>query len=155
MQREQISTQKKLTLSKKIGIVVSSYNHDITYPMRDAAIATLVGAGLQEKNIVVIEAPGGFEIPLLCQKMAQTGEYAGIIAIGCVIRGDTDHYIYISQESTRWVMDVMLKYDLPIANAILTVNTLEQAQIRSQGETNKGIEAAKALIESLLVSENI
>lgn len=101
MQREQNHTQKKLTLSQKIGIVVSSYNHDITYPMRDAAIATLVEAGVQEKDIVTIEAPGGFEIPLLCQKMAQTGEYAGIIAIGCVIRGDTDHYIYISQESTR------------------------------------------------------
>ena len=64
--------------------------------------------------------------------MAQTGDYDGLIALGCVIRGDTDHYVYIASESTRGIMDVMLKYDLPIANAILTVNTLEQAQIRSQ-----------------------
>lgn len=149
MQRDQHHIQNKLILSKKIGIVVSSYNHDITYPIRDAAITRLVAAGVQVENIHILEAPGGFEIPLLCQKMAQTGEYAGIIAIGCVIRGDTDHYIYISQESTRGIMDVMLKYDIPIANAILTVNTLEQAQIRSQWKTNKWIEAAQALIAML------
>lgn len=100
--------------------------------MRDAAFATLIEAGRVSEDIVTQEAPGGFEIPFLCQKMAQTGEYAGIIAIGCVIRGDTDHYVYISQESTRGIMDVMLTYDIPITNAILTVNTLEQAQIRSQ-----------------------
>ncbi len=134
----------------RVGIVVSEYNSDITYPMRDAAIETLRNAGIKDKNIHITTAPGGFEIPILCQRLAkeksQRKKYDGLIAIGCVIRGDTDHYVYIANESTRGVMDVMLKYDIPIANAILTVNNLEQAKIRSQGETNKGIEAATALL---------
>ncbi len=71
--------------------------------------------------------------------------------MGCVIRGDTDHYVYIANESTRGIMDVMLKENIPIANAILTVNNLEQAKIRSHGETNKGIEAAVALLKTLSI----
>ncbi len=133
----------------RIAVVVSEYNSDITYPMRDAAITTLQKAGVKEVNIKVLAAPGGFEIPIICQRLAKTRKYDGIIAVGCVIKGDTDHYHFIAQESTRGVMDVMLRFNIPIANAILTVNNLHQAQIRSQGETNKGIEAAAALLSIL------
>lgn len=137
------------TRKLRIGIVVSSYNSDITHPMRDAALETLRSAGVKQSNVVVVKAPGGFEIPIICQRLARTEKYDGLIAIGCVIRGDTDHYHFIAQESTRGVMDVMLKYDIPIANAILTVNNLKQAEIRSRGKTNKGIEAASALLQVL------
>lgn len=130
----------------QVGIVVSDYNSDITHPMRDMAIETLCTAGVKDVNIKIAGAPGGFEIPIICQRLARTKKYNGLIAIGCVIKGDTDHYHFIAQESTRGVMDVMLKYDIPIANAILTVNNLEQAKIRSQGNTNKGVEAANALL---------
>lgn len=133
----------------KVGIVVSGYNNDITYPMCDAAIETLKIAGVKESNISVCTVPGGFELPIICQRLAKTKKYDGLIAIGCVIKGDTDHYHFIAQESTRGVMDVMLKYDIPIANAILTVNDLEQAKIRSKGKTNKGVEAASALLALL------
>ncbi|MES2224062.1 MAG: 6,7-dimethyl-8-ribityllumazine synthase [Patescibacteria group bacterium] len=139
---------KAKDLSKvKIAIVVSEYNSDITFPMRDGAIEELKFHGTKEANIVIVNVPGAFEIPLLCQRLAKTKKYKGIIAIGCVIKGDTDHYYQISNESTRGIMDVMLKHDLPITNAILTVNNLEQAKIRSSGATNKGIEAALALIK--------
>lgn len=144
--------------STRVGLVVSSYNSDITFPMRDGAIETLKKAGVKEENIFVFEAPGGFEIPIICQKVIQTKPNSrqsknldGIIAIGCVIKGDTDHYHFIAQEATRGVMDVMLKTGVPIANAILTVNNLKQAKIRSIGETNKGIEAAEALLETLKI----
>lgn len=150
MQREKskinISKTKNLN-SVKIGIVVSSYNSDITFPMRDGAIETLKNAGINEKNIFVFEAPGAFEIPFLCQKQIKEKKLNGVVAIGCVIRGDTDHYHFISQEATRGIMDVMLKINVPICNAILTVNTLEQAQIRSKGTMNKGIEASEALLK--------
>ncbi|MFA6050328.1 MAG: 6,7-dimethyl-8-ribityllumazine synthase [Candidatus Paceibacterota bacterium] len=150
MQREQQARKiNKSAEDLSVALVVSEYNSDITYPMRDAAIQTLKNAGVKEENIFVSEAPGGFEIPILCQRLAKTNEYNGIIAIGCVIRGDTDHYVYIANEATRGVMDVMLKYDIPIANAILTVNNLEQAKIRSEGDMNKGVEAAKALLASI------
>lgn len=146
MQRNiKIKNERKGEAKLKIGIVVSEYNADITYPMRDAAIETLKSAGV--KSISVTEAPGGFEIPIVCQRLAKTKKYDGLIAIGCVIRGDTDHYVYIANEATRGVMDVMIKYDIPIANAILTVNNLDQAKLRSQGDMNKGREAARALLK--------
>ena len=148
MQRKQEIKIKAKDLSKaKVVLVVSEYNNDITYAMRDGAIEELKFHGIKESNITVISAPGAFEIPLLCQKFAKTKKYKGIIAIGCVIKGDTDHYYQISNESTRGIMDVMLKMNIPITNAILTVNNLEQAKIRSTGTTNKGIEAALALLK--------
>jgi len=145
-----LKTRNRNFSNTRIGIVVSQYNSDITYPMRDAAIETLKVAGVKAKNIFVTEAPGSFEIPILCQRMIKSKKLQGVVAIGCVIRGDTDHYHFIAQESTRGIMDVMLKTNVPVANAILTVNNLEQAKVRSKGEMNKGIEAAKALIEVLV-----
>lgn len=152
MQRKQNKT--KINTSSKyskirIGIVVSQYNIDITGPMRDAAILTLRQAGVAHRNITLSEAPGSFEIPFVCQRLARSKKFDGLIAIGCVIRGDTDHYHFISNEATRGVMDVMLKHHIPIANAILTVNNLEQASIRSNGDQNKGVEAASALLSLL------
>lgn len=150
MQRVKEIKNKKLEIknkSTKIALVVSEYNNDITFPMRDGAIEELKFHGINGSNIEIIYAPGAFEIPLLCQRVAKSKKYKGIIAIGCVIKGDTDHYYQISNESTRGIMDVMLKYNLPITNAILTVNNLDQAKIRSTGATNKGIEAALALIK--------
>ncbi len=139
-------SKDKNTRSLKIGIVVSTYNNDITFPMRDGAIETLKKAGIQLKNMLVVEAPGAFEIPFVCQKIIKKHKLSGVIAIGCVIKGDTDHYHFIAQEATRGVMEVMLKTNTPISNAVLTVNTLAQAEIRSKGEMNKGIEAAEALL---------
>jgi 6,7-dimethyl-8-ribityllumazine synthase len=151
MQRDQNSkktTDHKLkTKSLRVVLVVSEYNSDITFSMRDAAVEELKFHGIKESNINIVYAPGAFEIPILCQRLAMTKKYKGIIAFGCVIKGDTDHYYQISNESTRGIMDVMLKYNLPITNAILTVNNLEQAKIRSTGSTNKGIEAALALVK--------
>lgn len=143
--------REKVKGSTRIGIVVSSYNSDITFPMRDGAIETLKEAGVKEKNIFIFSAPGGFEIPIICQKTIKSQKLDGIIAIGCVIKGDTDHYHFIAQESTRGIMDVMLKTGVPITNAILTVDNLNQAKIRSTGDMNKGIEASLALLETLKI----
>lgn len=133
----------------KVAIVVSSFNADITEKLLEGALEELKVKGVLERNIEVVWVPGGFEIPLACQRLAMTKKYKGVIAIGCVIKGDTDHHLYIGNEATRGVMDVMLKYNIPIANAILTVNNLEQAKIRSQGAQNKGIEASVALLEMI------
>ncbi len=146
---QNIKLQDSKMKTKKIGIIVSSYNNDITYPIRDKAIETLLTAGVVEKNIFIIEAPGAFEIPFLCQKYIKEKKLNGVISIGCVIKGDTDHYHFVAQEATRGIMDVMLATRTPISNAILTVNTLQQAIDRSSGSMNKGIEATNALIEVL------
>ncbi len=143
---DQILVGKKVY---RVGIAVSSYHSDITYSIRDAAYETLKKAGIKEKNIFMVEVRGAFEVPLLCKKMIQKYKLSGVVAIGCVIKGDTDHYHFIASESTRGIMDVMLKTGVPVTNAILTVNNLEQAQIRSKGDMNKGVEAAGALVSVL------
>ncbi len=135
-----------------IGIVVAKFNEDITEKLLEGAKKTLLANGVTEKNIEVAYVPGGFEIPLACQRMAESKQrYDALIAIGCVIRGDTDHYVYIANEATRGTMDVMLMYNMPIANCILTVNTLKQARERCGKVENKGSEAAEAVLEMVRI----
>lgn len=102
---------------------------------------------VKKNNIEIVWVPGSFEIPLVCQKIAQTKKYDGLIAIGCVIKGDTDHYYYISNEVSRGTMEVMLKFSLPIGFGVITTNNLKQAQDRSSNRCNKGGEAASAVLE--------
>ncbi len=143
---------KKFNLSKKrFAVVVSEFNSDITYPMKDGAIETLKKHGATDSHIDIIYVPGAFEIPLACLKLAtkkyKNKKYDGIVVLGCVIKGDTDHYYYVAGEASRGVMQVMMQTGMPIGFGIITVNTLEQAIIRSKGEMNKGVEAAKALMQ--------
>lgn len=134
----------------RIGIVVAKFNEDITEKLLEGAMKTLLETGLQEKNITLVRVPGGFEVPIACKRLAISRKKPdAIIAIGCVIRGDTDHYVYIAGESSRGVMDVMLETDTLITNCILTVNTLKQAQERCGKVGNKGSEAALAALEMM------
>ncbi|MDP1620417.1 MAG: 6,7-dimethyl-8-ribityllumazine synthase [Candidatus Moranbacteria bacterium] len=133
----------------KIAIVVSKFNPDITGKMFVGAVETLRKNGVLEKNIQTVWVPGAFEIPLACQRLAQTKKYDGLVALGCVIKGDTDHYHYVSDGSIHGVMDVMLKTDLPIGLGIITTVNLKQAQERSSGRHNKGAEAAQAVLEMI------
>jgi 6,7-dimethyl-8-ribityllumazine synthase len=133
----------------KIAIVVSKFNVDITGKMLEGAVGTLKKNKVKENNIQIVWVPGAFEIPLACQRLAQKKGYGALIALGCVIKGETDHYYYISGESVRGVMDVMLKSNLPIGLGIITTNNLKQAQDRCGKNNNKGSEAAQAVLEML------
>ncbi len=138
---------KKVNGSKlKIGIVISQFNSDITEPMLDGALKTLEENKVKKENIKTVWVPGSFEIPLACQKLAGTKKFDALVAIGCVIKGETDHYYYICNEVSRGIMDVMLKFDMPIGFGVLTCNNLRQAEVRSRGEENKGREAAEAAL---------
>lgn len=130
----------------KIGIVVSQFNNNITKPMLEGALETLSENKVKKENIKIIWVPGSFEVPLACQKLAQAKKYDALLAIGCVIKGETDHFYYICNEVSRGVMDVMLKFDIPIGFGVLTTQNLEQAQARSRGKHNKGREAAEAAL---------
>lgn len=150
MQREKKHKGKSVNGEKlKIAIVVSRFNEDLTGRMLEGAIATLRDSGVKEKNVTVIEVPGSFELPLACQRLAATKKYDGIIAIGCVIKGETDHYYYISGEAARGIMRVMLDFSIPIGFGVITTNNIEQAIARSYGESNKGVEAAEAVLEMI------
>ncbi|EKE19775.1 MAG: 6,7-dimethyl-8-ribityllumazine synthase [uncultured bacterium] len=133
----------------KIAIVVSKFNEDITGGMLGGAVQVLKKNGVNEKNISTVWVPGAIEIPLACQRLALTKKYHGIIALGCVIKGDTDHYKYVSGQSIRCVMDVMLKTGIPIGMGIITTNNLKQSKERSGAKNNKGAESAQAVLEMI------
>lgn len=142
--------EKKINGSRyKIAIVIAEFNPDITEQMFLGAKKTLLINKVKENNIKIIMVPGAFEIPIACQKLAMQKKYDAIIVLGCVIKGDTDHYYYVAGESSRGVMDVMLKFNIPIGFGIITTNNLKQAKDRSSSSDNKGSDAALAALEML------
>ena len=130
----------------RIGIAVAEFNADITEKLLAGALTELRASGVSPRNTTVVHVPGSFELPLACQKFAETGKYDALIALGCVIKGETDHYYYVAGEAARGIMDVMLKYTIPIGFGIITSNNLKQAQERS-GKTNIGTHAARAVLK--------
>ena len=135
----------------KIAVVKARFNKQVTDKLAHGALGALKQAGVKSKNIWTYETPGSFEIPLVCQKLALTRKYHGIITIGAIIKGETAHFQYISQASISGVMSVMLKTKLPITLGIITAYDLSQAEARCRDDqTNKGYEAARALVEMIL-----
>lgn len=131
-------------LPRRLGIAVSAFNAPITDPMLDAALAAAERAGVEET--VVVRVPGAMELPLAAQALAEGGCDA-IVAIGAVIKGETDHYEYVAEHATRGITDVSTTTGVPVGNALLTVRDYEHAVERSlPGPGNKGAEAAEAAI---------
>jgi 6,7-dimethyl-8-ribityllumazine synthase len=130
---------------RRIGLVVSSFNAPITDPMRDAAIRVLEGAGVVE--IPVFEVSGALEIPVAALALIESGGCEGVVAIGAVIMGETDHYTHVATEASRGIGEVALRTGRPVGNAVLTVREYEHAVERSRpGPGNKGAEAAEAVL---------
>lgn len=139
----------------RYGIVAARFNALYVDRLLRGAIDTLQAHGAVPAQITVLRVPGAFEIPFACQKLAQTGHYDALIALGCVIRGETPHFDYVCGESARGVLDVSLKFDLPVINGILTVDTEEQAAARTMDDNNKGVDAAKSAMEMLAVIQQL
>lgn len=135
----------------KVGVVVSRFNSNITDPMLEGALETLKENKVKEGNIEIVRVPGSFEIPIACQKLAKTKKYNALVAIGCVIKGETDHYYYICTEVSRGIMNVMLENNIPVGFGVLTCQNLKQAEVRSRGKENKGREAAEAALAMVKV----
>ena len=135
-------------LGLRFGIVASRFNDFIVDRLLKAALETLVGAGADAEDLDVVRVPGAFEIPLALKLLAGGDRYDGLLAIGCVIRGETPHFDYVAGEASRGTADVSLAHRIPVGFGILTVDTIEQAKARSgPGSGNKGAEAALAVIE--------
>ncbi len=133
---------------RKIGIVVARFNEFITRRLLASALETLEQGGVVEKNIDVVWVPGALEIPVFCQKLARRGRYHAVIALGCVLRGNTRHFECVAEEVTRGVSQAALENNLPIATGIITADTLEQAIDRAGLKAgNKGAQAALAALE--------
>ena len=131
----------------KFGIVVSNWNKNITYNLYDGAFDTLLKYGAKENNIKKLEVPGSFELVYGCKKM-QNENLDVIIAIGCVIKGETDHYDYICSSVSNGIAQLNIINDTPIVFCVLTDHNIEQSISRSGGKHgNKGVESAIAAIK--------
>ncbi|MFN7856398.1 6,7-dimethyl-8-ribityllumazine synthase [Acidovorax sp.] len=127
-----------------IGIVQARFNEGITNSLAAACRAELLALGVQEKNIKHVLVPGALEVPIALQAMAESNDYDALIALGCIIRGETYHFELVANESGAGVTRLSLDYQIPIANAIITTENLEQAIAR---QTEKGTDAARVAVE--------
>jgi len=130
--------------SRRVGVVLSRFNPEIGDGLLASALRGLADAGVAESDIVIATVPGALEAPLALQRMAQSGEFDALVAIGAVIRGETYHFEIVSNESARGVSEVALQFGIPIGNGVLTCDTDDQARARMQ---TKGYEAAQAALE--------
>ena len=128
----------------RIGIVVGRFNQDIGDGLLSACTAELLKLGVASRDIQVVTVPGALEIPLALQKLASTGRFEALVALGAVIRGETYHFEVVSNQSADGVMTVQLDTGLPIANGILTTDDDDQAEARMH---EKGRDCARVVVE--------
>ncbi len=135
-----------------IGIVQARFNEPITNALAQACKAELAALGVQDKHIDHVLVPGALEVPVALQAMAERNRYDALIALGCIIRGETYHFELVANESGAGVSRVALDYQLPVANAILTTENMEQAIAR---QTDKGRDAARVAVEMANLLDDI
>lgn len=132
----------------KVGIVVARFNEFITSKLLGGAIDGLKRENVKEDDIEVAWVPGAFEIPLIARKMAESGKYDAVIALGAVIRGATSHYDYVCSEVSKGIAQVSMNAGVPVMFGVLTTDTIEQAVERAGTKAgNKGFECAQGAIE--------
>jgi 6,7-dimethyl-8-ribityllumazine synthase len=136
----------------RIGVVQARFNAAITDALAKATLAELQRLGVASDDVTVVQVPGALEVPVALQAMAESDRFDALIALGCIIRGETYHFELVANESGAGVTRVSLDYQIPIANAILTTENLEQAVAR---QTEKGTDAARVAVEMANLLENL
>lgn len=140
----------------KIAIIATRFNDLIVDRLVGGAVDYLKRHGCAESDLTLVRIPGAFEMPIVCQKLAQTGKYSGILALGAVIRGSTPHFDFVASEATKGLAQVSLQSGIPVGFGLLTTDTIEQAVERAGTKAgNKGVDAAAALLETVRVLEQI
>ena len=140
----------------KVAIVVTRWNELITNNLLQGAKKAFLRCGGKEANLTVVWVSGAFEVPLACKKLAESGKYNGVVALGCVIRGSTPHFEYVAGEASKGIMNTSLTCGIPIGFGLLTTDNLEQAMERSGAKAgNKGAEAMQTTIEMINLCKNI
>lgn len=140
----------------RLAIIASRWNARITDALVAGARQSLAGNGIAEDAIDVVRVPGAWELPLVAARLAESGKHAAIIALGCVIRGDTRHYEHVADLCAEGLMRVQLDHRLPVLNGVLAVERVEDAEARAGGSHgNKGEEAALAALEMINLVEQL
>ena len=147
------SSDKRLDGRKlRIGIVQARFNETITDALARACEDELRALGVSDDNMVRVQVPGALEVPVALQALAESARYDALVALGCIIRGETYHFELVANESGAGVSRVALDYQLPVANAILTTENMEQAIAR---QSDKGRDAARVAVEMANLMEDI
>ncbi len=140
----------------KIAVVVADFNSTVTSQLKDGAVSTLVKFGVNEDQVDVYHVPGAFEIPFATKKLLATGKYDGIMTLGAVIKGETDHYDLICQNVTNGIMQLNMQGEIPVTFGILTTDNIEQAMQRAGLKMgNEGASTAQSLLEMISLSKQI
>ncbi|MDO6640101.1 6,7-dimethyl-8-ribityllumazine synthase [Shewanella sp. 5_MG-2023] len=141
----------------KVAIVVSRFNSFLVESLLDGALDTLKRLGqVNDDNITVVRVPGAVELPLAARRIAASGKFDGIVALGAVIRGGTPHFDLVAGECNKGLAQVALEFDIPVSFGVLTTDTIEQAIERSGTKAgNKGTEAALGLLEMVNVLQEL
>lgn len=140
----------------RIALVVTRWNTGIVKALLAGSRKALADWGVSEKRVDVFHVPGAYEVPLAAELVARGSRYDGVVTLGAVIRGDTPHFDFVAGECARGLQDVALKHGFPIGFGVLTVNNAKQAAERARpGKTNKGYEAAVAMLEMLRLKREL
>lgn len=140
----------------RIALLASRFNELVVARLVEGARDALLRHGVAEAQLTLVRVPGAFELPPTADKLAGSGAFVGIVALGCVIRGDTAHFDYVAGGAANGLMQVALDHGLPVGFGVLTVDTLEQALDRAGGKAgNKGVDAAVAAIETASLLKSI
>lgn len=149
-------TPAAISASDRFGIVVAKWNEAITRKLLDGAVATLREHGVADDAIDVAWVPGSFEIPLVAQRLAESGRYQAVICLGAVIRGETTHDQHINRAVSTAFCQIALATNVPVLFGVLTCETMEQAIHRSGGNVgNKGVECAEAALQMVGLLKNL
>jgi 6,7-dimethyl-8-ribityllumazine synthase len=146
----------ELSADDRVAIVVARWNESITLNLLEGAVATLQHAGVADDAIDVAWVPGSFEIPLVAQRLAESGDYGAVICLGAVIRGETSHDLHINRAVSLAISQIALTANVPVLFGVLTCETMEQAIDRAGGKAgNKGAECAEAALEMVALLKNL
>jgi len=147
---------KPSAAGRRIGIVVSRFNANITSRLLEGALEALRAHGAASADLTVVHVPGAFELPLAAQRLAQQGNVQAVICLGAVVRGETPHFEYVAAQAAEGIAAVARACGLPVTFGVITADTMEQAVARAgRGAGNKGYEAAVAALEMADVLERI
>lgn len=141
---------------KKITLIVSEWNFEITNNLKQGAIDTLVGAGVYSRDVKIILVPGAFELPFAANQVIKNTEVDAVICIGCVIKGETSHFDYVCQGVTQGIQQINVTTDVPVIFCLLTDDTLQQSIDRSGGKYgNKGVEAGVTALKMIDLNQKL
>lgn len=142
--------------TQKIGIVTAMWNLDITSELKTGAEKALYNAGVKQSNIVRLDVPGAFELPLGALKLIKQSHCDAVITLGCVIKGDTPHFEYVCDGATQGIMSIIIQHNKPIGFGLITTLNHQQALDRTGGiHGHKGVEAAETVLQQLIAYQNL